>query len=100
MSACLFELCRGQMSDTRNLIKRAWSLFFLDHLFLLHLRKINNDIKEKSIYFEKGPVIILNKYFCMLLRSDVVLYIKKSILEHCLGLCLIKLFRLFFQGTL
>ena len=37
-------------------------LYFLDHLcFFWTLGIINNDITEKSIYFENRPAIILNK---------------------------------------
>ena len=38
------------------------NLYFLDHLcFFWTLDRINNHITEKSIYFEKGPAIILKE---------------------------------------
>ena len=57
---CLFEFCRGQISNALSSIK-AHGPTFLDHLCFFSdlLGRINNHIIEKSLYFEKGPVIIL-----------------------------------------
>ena len=38
-------------------------LYFLDHVcFFWALVRINNHIADKSIYFEKGPAVMLNSF--------------------------------------
>ena len=61
---CLFELCRGQISNVHSSIKSTWTYTFLDHLcFIKALGCINNHITVKSLYFEKGPCSDYPKHF-------------------------------------
>ena len=59
--ACLFEVCRGQISNAHCSIKKTYTYkILLDHLCSFSaLGRINNHITGNSIYFEKGSTIVL-----------------------------------------
>ena len=50
----MFVVVQMQISNTRSSIKSTWTFIYLDHSIPQY---------RKSIYFEKGPVIILKLHY-------------------------------------